>query len=297
MNRIQIGYDPAGGPDGIVVVEVRPRMHGLNAALRNALARLDGQTNRPPGPLDEYPSRAAHARAHRLRSEVRRRDRRRARTGRPPIRLRGRTRPRMLEITNALAPASPAFARVGQAVRRLAEEFEPALAAMQQRINEAVQALAAVSMPHRFTAGASPEWTAYDDVAAWRQRVDVELTESGRARREAELAEHYQQQAFERPRARAAVNWPHNPARHGGCVSPPCDPDDDTIRVRLGAGEVRVSREAVERYGAEFFQQLNGVHDLTEVRDEAAGPDVVHVYPMSATGRRVGPCSWPASTT
>jgi len=38
-----------------------------------------------PGPLAAYPSRAAHARAHRVAAERRRRDRRRARTGRKPI--------------------------------------------------------------------------------------------------------------------------------------------------------------------------------------------------------------------
>jgi hypothetical protein len=98
-----------------------------------------------PGTLAEYPSRVEHARAHRLRSEIRRRDRRRARTGRPPSRLDGRTRPCTSEITNAIAQLGPAFAAAGQAVRRLAEEFEPAMAAMQRRINEDIQALAAIT--------------------------------------------------------------------------------------------------------------------------------------------------------
>ncbi len=38
-----------------------------------------------PGPLYHYPTRAAHARAHRLAAERRRRDRRRTRAGREPI--------------------------------------------------------------------------------------------------------------------------------------------------------------------------------------------------------------------
>jgi hypothetical protein len=338
VNRIQIGYDPAGGHmvsfDG-ERFDMLPQAPGFGSRCRRTVVPVAPVRPDRPGKLAEYPSRVEHARAHRLRSEIRRRDRRRARTGRDPIRMRGRTRPRMLEITNAMASLGPAFARAGQAVQRLAEEFEPALAAMQQHINEVVQAAAMASVPRRFMAGASPEWTLYDDVAAYRRFVEADLTESERARREqalagpyitvddlrrqmaeaeqqdAELAEHYLR-AFERIRPSAMadggsirprelprpvlddhgnfVGMRTPDVRSGGFISPSRALDNDTIPVRLGVGEVRVSRDALDRYGVEFFQRLNGVHDLTEVRDEAAGPDVVHVYPMSATGRRVGPC-------
>lgn len=158
MNRVQIGYDPAGGPDDVVFVEIRPRMHSFQEAFHRVFALADRQSIRSPGKLGEYPNRAAHARAHRRATELRRRDRRRARTGRPPIRTAAipRSGPRMLEITNALAPWGTSFHRAGQT----AWQFSEGIVEMQRRINESVQALAAMSVPLRFMAGTVTEWTA-----------------------------------------------------------------------------------------------------------------------------------------
>jgi hypothetical protein len=63
----------------------RAVLDGLNARCRCAVVPIAPARPNQPGKLDEYPSRVEHARAHRRATELRRRDRRRKRTGREPI--------------------------------------------------------------------------------------------------------------------------------------------------------------------------------------------------------------------
>lgn len=285
MTRVQIGYDPASGdlawrdPDAEVVhIDIRPDVRGLQRHCRCALVSIGRASSRPPGKLDEYPTRAEHARARRLRSERLRRNRRRARAGRAPIRLRGRAWPRMLEITNALASAGPAFARAGQAVRQFSEGIGPDLAAMQRRINEDMQALAAMTAPHRFMAGTV------------LQHADAELTESGRARRDQALASPYitadelwdvaapdqteqervarYRRYVENRRVVYEVDGLLTPMQFatGGVIHERRDPDDDSIPVQISPGEVWAPPLAA-RHHEQLLRALNRSNTLRVDRD------------------------------
>ena len=302
------------GPSG-VTVDVTPDVRGFRRAILDSMVRSVPAPPRNPGKLADYPSRVEHARAHRLRSEIRRRDRRRARTGRAPIQLGARSRPRMLEFTNALAVAGQAFARAGQAVRAFAEHLEPALVETQRRINDMVAAASLATVPHRFMAGAwddaegaTPQGTIRDDVAAYQRRVEAEFAECARARRDQALAgpyitmdelrrqleevdylaeeraEHYRR-AFERIRDRATVNWPRRYAT-GGVIHERRDPDDDSIPVRISPGEVWCTPEMARRVAPGLLRQINAssaTDELEQIQDgleDLIGwrPGIAHVF-------------------
>jgi hypothetical protein len=282
VNRVQIGYDPAGGADSLVFVEVQPRMHGFRRAILNGMVRANNlAAPRRPGKLGEYPSRVAHARAHRLRSEIRRRDRRRARTGRPPIRpatypiLPSHMWLRAMDQAADLAAAATATIRA----------FERAVVPMREAMQEFAESLR-YAIPHRFMAGTAPEGTLFDDVAAYRRRVEGELTESGRARREQALAGPYitadelrrqmaeaEQQEAERAdryrrelarlRARdgdaeAALEMVRRhgprPFASGGVIHERREPDDDIVPVRI-AGFIPVERWMLDDFGNPVGEQ------------------------------------------
>ncbi len=80
----------------------------------------------------------------------------------------------MLEITNALAPLGTSFERAGQA----AWQFSEGIVEMQRRINESVQALAAMTMPVRLMVGTGPEWVACGDFETWRRGVEADTAQT-----------------------------------------------------------------------------------------------------------------------
>lgn len=332
QTRPIIGYDPAAPEQPYMTAIVRGLAHGV------------ARRRRRPGKLNEthedfltlqthrrYPKRIDLARERHRLAELNRRDRRRRRTGRAAIGLQGpvevRTRlPRVQiappEIDGHLRLIADQWAtlqvRMNAAVRDIGRSFaamsqafanafnRSTLEGMQRRINETVRAAAAGSIPHRFMAGTTPEWTVRDESAHWLQHACAELTESGRACRQQMLAGPYittdellreleyaesrraDRERYYNERIRGGQIARQTRLATGGFVSPPCASDDDSIPAFLSPGEVYSSPEAIRRYGP-LLQQINSRSARTEfdqIQDgleELIGwrPAVAHVFALT----------------
>jgi hypothetical protein len=138
-------------------IDIRPDVRGLHRHCRNALVSIGRASFRPPGKLDEYPTRVEHARAHRLHAERRRRDRRRARSGRGPIRLATSPRRRSMlplamrqQVAGFVASRDRALRRLQDSINAMVVPLNEAMAALGYAFDQAGHL---ASWPARFATG------------------------------------------------------------------------------------------------------------------------------------------------
>jgi hypothetical protein len=255
---------------GIVHIDIGPCTHGFHQACRSALARLDPAATRTPGALAEYPSRVEHARARRRHTALRRRDRRRARTGRPALASTRRpARLRTPEFTNALAGLSAAFTQVGQAAALMSRGLGEAGARvvsdapqLQERLEQSLMESFVQHQPVIET-NVLPEWLDIDAICRMYDETDQSATERTAAFRR--LAAVWPRRRAIRGAVPASTIYDdvmayrrsvYRQFASGGLIGPPRAADDDSIPVRISPGEVWAGPEAVRRYGP-LLQALN----------------------------------------